>query len=203
MTELNGAIKPRLSAVYGQSAPLLSKRGQQIVDRAMKKGTVGGDVGMQLLFEPAMLLSLVADGDVLYELAAVARDIPFIGNHNQWLPAGATIAAAYRVLTLSGDPRAPDVELWLSLPENEGVPGLPVVHDAMRNRLNGLLVEQIRSDAYTPPLKLPQFSYVIGKLRELSVMWAFGGSKTWPRERIDLEIATVTDQVADFLVPGF
>jgi hypothetical protein len=39
------------------------------VDRALKKGTVGGDVGMQMLFEPAMLLSLATDGGVLYELA--------------------------------------------------------------------------------------------------------------------------------------
>jgi hypothetical protein len=201
MSELNGAIKSRLSTLYNQSAPLLSKRGHQIVDRAMRKGTVGGDVGMQLLFEPAMLLSLIAGGDVLYELAAVARDIPFIGNHNQWLPAGATIAAAYRVLTIDGDPRATDVELWVSLPENDGVPGPPVVHQAMTNRLNGLLVEQIRSDAYAPPLKLPQLSYVIGKLRELSVMWAFGGSTTWPRERIDEQIAAVKNQVADFLAP--
>lgn len=72
----------------------------------------------------------------------------------------------------------------------------------MRNRLNGLLVEQIRPDAYTPPLKLPQFSYVVARLRELSVMWAFGGSQKWPRERIDEEIAAVKDQVADFLAPS-
>lgn len=123
----------------------------------MKKGTVGGDVGMQLLFEPAMLLSLVTDGDVLYELAAVAKDIPFIGNHNEWLPVGATIAAAHRALNVGGDRRAEDVELWLSLPENGGVPGPPTIHDAMRNRLNGALVEQIRSDAYVASLKLPQF----------------------------------------------
>ena len=92
MAELNGAIKQRLSTLYDQSAPLLSARGQQIVDQAIKKGTVGGDVGMQLLCEPAMLLSLVASGDVLYELAAVAKDVPFIGNYNRWLPASATIA---------------------------------------------------------------------------------------------------------------
>lgn len=63
MAELNDAVKPRLVAVYDQSAALFTKRGQRIVDRSMTKGTVGGDVGMQLLFEPAMLLSLVADGD--------------------------------------------------------------------------------------------------------------------------------------------
>lgn len=199
MANLNGEIKPRLSALYDQSAALLSKRGHQIVERAIKKGTVGGDVGMQLLFEPAMLLSFVAAQDLLYEVANVAKDIPFIGNHNQWLPASAAIASAYRALIMGDSPRATEVELWLSLPENGGDPGSPVIHQAMANRLNGLLVEQIRSDGYAPPLKLPQFSYVIAKLRELSVMWAFGGSVTWPRQRIDGAITEIRGQVNDFL----
>lgn len=190
--ELNTAIKPRLAAVYEASASLFSKRGQQIVDRAMKNGAVGGDVGMQLLFEPAMLLSLVAPADASYELGAVAKDIPFIGNYNQWLPASAAIAAAYRTLADTDDPRTPDIETWLALPGHGGS------GDAMANRLQGRLAEQIRSDAYAPPLKLPQLSYVIGKLRELSVMWAFGGSESWSRERIDKEIFTVRSQVADF-----
>lgn len=193
---MNSAIKPRLSAIYEASACLFSKRGQQVVDRAIKSGTVGGDVGMQLLFGPAMLLSLVGPADAMYELAAVAKDIPFIGNYNQWLPASATIAAAYRALAVTGDPRAPDIEAWLALPGHGGS------GDAMANRLQGRIVEQIRSDAYASPLKLPQLSYVVGRLRELSVMWAFGGSESWPRERIDAEIAAVRSQVADFLAPG-
>lgn len=199
MAELNGEIKPRLSDLYEQSSSLLSTRGHGIVDRAIKKGTVGGDVGMQLLFEPAMLLSLVAPQDVLYGLAVVAKDIPFIGNYGLWSPCEATIAATHRLLTINGDPRAADVELWLSLPENDGHPGPPVIHTAMTNRLSGLLVEQIRSDVYLPPLKLPQLSYAIAKLRELSVMWAFGGSEAWPRPRIDDEISTIRVQVSDFL----
>lgn len=201
MAELSDTVKPCLAAVYDRCAPLLSKRGEQIVDRALKKGTVGGDVGMQTLLEPAMLLSLVADGDTLYELADVARGIPFIGDYGLWAPSEAVIAAAYRVLTREGYPRAGGVEMWLSLPENGGEPGPPVVHHAMTNRLNGLLVEQIQSDAYATPLKLPQFSYAIAKLRELSVMWAFGGSAAWPRERIDEAIDAVKDQVADLLEP--
>lgn len=199
MTEINGEIKPRLHDLYEQSSSLLSKRGHGIVDRAIKKGTVGGDVGMQLLFEPAMLLSLVATQDVLYGMAVVAKDIPFIGNYGLWSPREATIAASYRLLTISGDPRAADVELWLSLPENDGHPAPPVIHQAMTNRLNGLIVEQIKSDAYSSPLKLPEFSYVIAKLRELSVMWAFGGSERWPRPEIDEEISRIRQQVADFL----
>jgi hypothetical protein len=199
MAELNDAVKPRLAALYDRAAPLLTKRGRQIVDRALKKGTVGGDVGMRLLFEPAMLLSLVADGDLLYEFAEVARSIPFIRDYGLWAPCEAIIAAAYRVLTVAGDPRADEVQSWLSLPENEGVPGLVVVHQAMTNRLGGLVVEQIRSDAYTAPLKLPQLSYVIAKLRELSVMWAFGGSTAWPRTRIEEEIDAIRQQVSDLL----
>lgn len=174
----------------------MSKRGQQIAKRAVLKGTVGGDVGMQLLFEPAMLLSLVAPADVMYELSTVARNIPFIGNYNQWLPASATIAAAYRVLDLNGDPRAVEVEECLKMP-GHGAPG-----EAMGARLQGRRVGKIRSDVYLPPLKLPQFSYAIERLRELSVMWAFGGSESWPRDRIDAEIAAVKNQVADFLAPG-
>jgi hypothetical protein len=61
MGEVNGAIKPRLSVMYDRSAPLLSRRGQQIVDRAIKKGAVGGDAVMQLLFAPTMLPSLDAE----------------------------------------------------------------------------------------------------------------------------------------------
>ncbi|MCQ4365230.1 hypothetical protein PJN38_12635 [Mycobacterium kansasii] len=77
--------------------------------------------------------------------------------------AGSIIAAAFRGLTVAGDPSAEDVESWLSLPENGGVPGPPVVHQAMTNRLGCLVVEQIGSDDDVPPLKLPQFSYVIAK----------------------------------------
>ncbi|CAM3793056.1 hypothetical protein H7J08_00770 [Mycobacterium frederiksbergense] len=196
MADLNREIKPHLSAIYDRSASLFSTRGHQIVDRAMKKGTVGGEVGMQLLFEPAMLLSLTEQRDAMHELATIAKNIPFIGNYNQWLPASATIAAAYRGLTLGADPRAAEVQQWLSLPGHGGGT------EAMTNRLNGLVVEQIRSDTYAPPLKLPQFSYAVAKLRELSVMWAFGGTEAWPRERIDDAIAVVNDQVADFLAPN-
>lgn len=142
--------------MYNQAAPLLRTPGHRIIERAALKGTVGGDVGMQRLFEPAMLLSLVSSPHTLYEMASVAKDIPFIGNFNQWLPASATIAAAYRALVSRNDSRARDVELWLSLPENGGMPGPPVIHQAMTNRLSGLLVNQIRSDTYRPPLTLPQ-----------------------------------------------
>ncbi len=195
---LNGAIKPRLSVAYGRCAPLLSARGFWVVDRAIAKGTVGGDAGMGLLFEPAVLIGLVASEDVSYELASIAAGIPFIGNYGLWAPAEAVIAAAFRTLTVGGDIRAEEVGSWLSLPENGGAPGPLVVHGAMTNRLDGLVVEQIRSDAYVAPVTLPQFSYVMAKVRELSVMWAFGGGPAWPRQRIDDGIAAARDQVVDF-----
>lgn len=87
----------------------------------------------------------------------------------------------------------------MSLPKNGGVPGPPVIHQAMINSVNGQLVDQIRSNSYQPPLTLPQFSYAVGKLRELMAIWPFGGPETWPRTRIDEHIERVHGQIADFL----
>lgn len=196
---LNDAIKGRLKSAYGDSEHLFSSRGLKIVDRAMNKGTIGGDTGMQLLFEPAMLLSLAAPPDTAYELADIAKDVPFVGKYTLWSPVRSTIAAVYRMLSQHSDARAADVELWLSLPENDGLARPPVIHEAMQNRLRGDLLEHFNRVLYPPPLKLPQFSFVIGKLRELSVMWAFGGSAVWSRPRIDEEINDVHQQLADFL----
>jgi hypothetical protein len=197
--EVNDAIKNRLSAIYGGAEELFSPRGRKIVDRAIAKGTVGGDSGMELLFEPAMLLSLNASPATMWELADVARDVPFVGKYTLWSPVRATLAASYRVLAQRGDARASDVELWLSLPENGSVAGPPVIHEAMQNRLRGDLLNHFNQVSYEPPLKLPQLAFVIGKLRELSVLWAFGGSEVWPRRRIDDEINGVHQQLADYL----
>ena len=197
--ETNDDIKGRLKAAYGGADRLFSARGRKIVDRAITKGTIGGDSGMELLFEPAMLLSLNASPATVWELADIAKGVPFVGKYTLWSPVRATLAASYRVLAQRGDARGGDVELWLSLPENDGVAGPPVIHEAMQYRLRGDLLNHFNQVSYRPPLKLPQFSFVIGKLRELSVMWAFGSSEVWPRRRIDDEINGVHQQLVDFL----
>ncbi|MGJ6122329.1 hypothetical protein QN239_07110 [Mycolicibacterium sp. Y3] len=189
-----------MKTVYDGAGQLFSTRGVKIVDRAISKGTIRGHIGMQLLFEPAMLLSLTATPATVWELADIAKDVPFVGNYTAWSPVQSMLAAAYRVHSLRGDVRAGDVELWLSLPENGGIAGPPIIHEAMQNRLRGDLLDHFNQVSYQPPLKLPQFSFVIGKLRELGVMWAFGGSEVWNRSRIDQEIAGVHQQLADFLV---
>jgi len=42
LAELNDAVKPRLAAVYKRCAPLLTKQGQQIVDRAAERALSAG-----------------------------------------------------------------------------------------------------------------------------------------------------------------
>jgi hypothetical protein len=193
-------VVPKLEAIYTDSASMLTVKAQKITDRAIKKGTVGGHVGMQLLFEPAMLLGLVSGTrtSTMYQLADVAHTIPFAGDYTSWAPARATIAASVRHLTKEEAAEFDTVRSWLSLPENGNQPGPPVITDAVRNRLNGNRLREFRAD-YLPPLKLAQFSYVIGKLRELGVMWAFGGSELWPRPRIDDEINSVREQLSEFV----
>lgn len=197
---MNSIVKPKLDAIYADSASTFTSKGHKIVDRAVSKGTVGGYVGMQLLFEPAMLLSLAAgQASTMYKLADVAKMVPFAGDYTSWAPVGATIAAAFRCLTREEAAETDTVRWWLSLPQNGNQPGPVVITDAMRNRLLGNRLREFHAD-YLPPLKLPQFSYVIEKLRELVVMWSFGGSDTWPRPRIDNEIDTVGKQLSEFVV---
>lgn len=200
VNELNDIVRPKLDAIDADSASLLTAKGQKIADRAIKKGTVGGHLGMQLLFEPAMLFSLVpGQASTMYKIANVARTVPFAGDYTSWAPVRAAVAAAFRRLAKEDAAELKTVESWLSLPENGNQPGPLVITDAMRNRLGGNRLREFRSD-FEPPLKLPQLSYVIGRLRELVVMWAFGESETWPRTRIDDDINLVGDRLSEFVI---
>lgn len=199
--ELNAVVRPRLEALYGDAGSFFSARGQKIVERGVAKGTVAGETGMYRFFEPAILLALSEETDVLYGTAVVAKSIPFIGDYTLWTAAGSVIAGAFRVLTLRSDPRTDEVAEWLSIPQNGGVPGPIVINKAMTNRLNGRLLEHyLRKGAdYRVPLTLPQLSSVIVRISELSVMWAFGGSDVWPRPRIDEELEAARQLLAEFL----
>lgn len=204
LNELNAMAKSRLEVLYREAGGFFTARGHKIVQRAIEKGTVGGETGMHRLFEPAILLSLSNEKDVLYGTAVVARNIPFIGDYGLWNKSGSTIAGAFRVLRQHGDARADEVEQWLSIPQNGGLPGPPVINKPMTNRLNGGLLDHYleRSVAYRLPLTLPQFAGVISTVSELVVMWAFGGSDTWPRTRIDEELEAARQLLGDFIAPA-
>lgn len=203
LTELNTMAKSRLEVLYREAGGFFTARGRKIVQEAIEKGTVGGETGMYRLFAPGLLLSLSHEVDALHGIAMVAKDIPFIGDYSRWSLAGSTIAGAFRVLTQHGDARADEVEQWLSIPQNGGLPGPPVMNKPMINRLGGgVLNYYIRDTAdYRAPLRAPQASIVIAKVSELVVMWAFGGSDAWPRPRIDDELEAARRLLVDFITP--
>lgn len=204
LNELNTMAKSRLKALYREADGFFTARGQKIVQQAIEKGTVGGETGMYRLFAPALLLSLSRETDALYGIAVVAKDIPFIGDYSRWSLAESAIAGAFRVLTQHGDARANEVEQWLSIPQNGGLPGPPVINKAMINRLGGGVLDYYIRDTsdYRAPLRAPQASTMIAKVSELVVMWAFGGSDTWPRTRIDEELDAARRLLGDFITPG-
>ncbi|MGA5540611.1 hypothetical protein ACPCIR_02050 [Mycobacterium sp. NPDC051198] len=200
LNELNAMAKPRLEALYQDASEFFGPRSKKLLDQVAQKGTVGGDVGMYRLFAPAVLLGLGGYPDISYETAVVAKNIPFIGDYGRWNWAGSTIAGAFRVLTQHGDARANELEQWLSIPQNDGLPGPPVINNPMVNRLNGRLLDHYlkRGVDYRVPLRQPQASNVVITVSELAVMWAFGGSDEWPRTRIDEEL-----EAARQLLDGF
>lgn len=170
--------------------------------RAVDTGTLAGETRCCILFEPVMLIGPGATADQLAELAEICRGIPFTGNYGIWDPVRAALSMSYRGLTIERDARAAEVERHLSFAENGEVPGPPITTGAMANRLNGLLISTFRRE-FTRPMSLPVFSYLIAKQRELMIMWAFGGSEVWPRERIDEELALCWDLLQDYRVPSF
>lgn len=185
---LNGKVIPELADWYRRHGTLLSKKGQKVVDRALSKGTFAGPTGSRRLLEPAILLESRVSIDDLYELATICRTVPFTGDYGAWEPIRATYATVYRALSKVDDPRASSIEELLSFPENGERTGPPVSGGAMTNRLNGILIDTF-DYTFTSPLTIQELSYLIEKLRELMVLWAFGGSSTWPRERICAAIA--------------
>lgn len=196
--------KYRLEVLYGEADGFFTARSQKIVQQAIEKGAVGGETGMFRLFAPAILLSLSDRAEISYETAAVAKDIPFIGDYTRWEWAGSAIAGAFRVLMQHGDARANEVEQWLSIPQNGGLSGPPVIDSAVTNRLNGRVLRHYlnRGVDYRVPLTQPQFAGVIARVSELVVMWAFGGSDTWPRTRIDEELDAARQLLGDFITPA-
>ncbi|MCV7065590.1 hypothetical protein H7H51_07490 [Mycolicibacterium farcinogenes] len=204
LNELNAMAKSRLEVLYREAGGFFTARGQKIVQQAIEKGTVGGDAGMHRLFMPAILLSLGDNTEILYEIAAVAKDIPFIGDYTRWEWAGSAIAGAFRVLAQHGDAQANEVEQWLSIPQNGGMPGPPVIDSAVTNRLNGRVLRHYlkRGADYRVPLTQPQLAGVISTVSELVVMWAFGGSDMWPRRRIDEELEAARQLLDAFVSPA-
>ncbi|MFH5227308.1 hypothetical protein [Antrihabitans spumae] len=188
---------PKLDAWYQQRAGDLTPKGVKIVQRAVAKGSLAGDAACRILFEPAMLIGPRATVDELYELAVICREIPFTGDYGIWDPVRAALAVAYRGLTMTRDTRAIEVEQYLSFAENGERPGPPVTSGAMANRLNGSLMATFRRE-FVSPMTLPVFSYLIEKQRELMIIWSFGGSHVWPRERVDSELAVCADLLQDY-----
>lgn len=201
LNELNTMASSRLDTLYREADGFFTPRGQKLVEQAMKKGTVGGDTGMYRLFAPAILLGLGDYTDISYESAVVAKNIPFIGDYSRWDWAASVIASAFRVLTKHGDARADEVEQWLSIPQNGCQPGPPVIDKQMIRRLSGNALKYYIRDSidYRAPLTQPQASTMICKVSELGVMWAFGGSDTWPRTRIDEELEAARQLLADHI----
>ncbi|MCE5290877.1 MAG: hypothetical protein LLG14_16790 [Nocardiaceae bacterium] len=200
-TDLADALKPRIQEVYDAAAECsFSPRGRKLVDRSMAKGKLSGHVACELLFEPAMLIGIGGTPDDMARLSAICLEIPFAGDYWVWEPIHTVHAATFRALVRADDSRAADIEPWLSVGEF-GEPGRPLHEAPLTDRLNGRRLEQINLAQYKRPLSLGDVSYAIERIRELCVMWAYGGSAFYPRARLDDEIDVVKELVGDYFQP--
>lgn len=188
---LTATVLDELGRWYEPRSADLAPAGRKITADALSRGGLRGGVQVRHLFEPAVLLAPTEPLERMFQLGDICRQVPFTGNYGIWEPIRATFATITRRCLMAGDSRSAMYEQLVCWPENGERPGPIVLTPPAVNRTNGLIVERLRSD-FSPPLRRQEFSHIIERIRELTVMWVLGGSERWPRRRIDVEL----DQMA-------
>ena len=199
--ELTDALMPTVRAWIGDHEDVLSAKGRAFAEKALAKAALGGHAGTRQLFEPVLLIMTAAEPVDLDQLLDVCDRIPFSGDYRAWDYVRGAYAAADRILLKHGETQqARRPWLMLSYPENGEQPldpfaTLPV---PVTNRVNGRLLSNALQYP-RPATSIAALQHVLWAVREMTIMWALGGSETWPQHTLDQEIGFAMDAAAAFV----
>ncbi|MGC4962706.1 hypothetical protein [Gordonia sp. DT101] len=199
--ELTAELAPQVGGWLSRHDSVFTDRGREFAQRAIDKANLAGEAGTRTLFEPVLLVAASAEPLDIDDLFAICDRIPFTGDYFQWDYVRATYATAYRIFVKGGDAEKAGYPLqMLSFPENgERLPepfasGLP----AIVNRANGGVLGK-SADYPRPTTTIPGLQHLLGAVREWNIMWAYGTSSEWTRERIDAELAQAVASASAFV----
>ncbi|MGH3787827.1 MAG: DUF6707 family protein [Pseudonocardiaceae bacterium] len=180
-------IEPKIRELFAreQSLPKLAER---ITARGVKKLSLSSQRSINQFANSVFTLGLYRREATVIAVAKVLEAVPFTGNFTLYEPVRQVYALAYRLNNWKKNSYEVELGNYLTVPERGG-PGPVLMTAELRERCGGLLLRRPllkgdRSDS--PTLEVERY---LLELRELAVMWALGGSKTWPREEIEKEIA--------------
>jgi hypothetical protein len=191
--ELSERVVGELAPIFMTAQPKLGPEGQKLISKVLQKVSLANSRSTQDIANIIVLLDSAGNTHSAIRAAGCLRRIPFTGNQTIFEPMRQVFALAFRRLTLEGSPDAATYKQLLSYAENGGEPGPPVIREAMERRLDGVLLRHYCHEDLTSRPRAKHIANVCADIRELAVMWAFGGSATWPRSRIDNGIANCVD----------
>ncbi len=199
--ELNAELIPQVGAWLDRHLEVVTPKGQKFVERALAKGNLAGDAGARTVFEPVLLVATAIEPADIVDLFPVCDRIPFTGNYAMWDYVKTTYAAAYRIYARRNEAeKAEHAWLMMSYPANGERKAEPFASglEALHRRAGGSGLGL--SEQYPRPVTtIPKLQHMLGAVREWTVMWAYGGSENWPRERIDADLAEAMRNASAFI----
>lgn len=177
-----------IEALLTEALPSLPKLAQSLVRLSAKKVTFAGTRSMGDLVNAFFILVALDQRAIAYPIAMRLASIPKF-NSGRSEPLISIVHRAYWYAHQIQDQAAIDaLAPHLFVPEGYRpvLDGSLLRHPLDRSPLRGHLDldPDDKSDVYTP-IGRPQ--YFVRDLSWLSVMWGYGGTNEWPRERLEVE----------------
>lgn len=187
---LSETIKVEFERLFADADTFLGKAGLRFVNTALKSVSVKAGASVNNLTALLVLADLAGRGDILLAGAEALRAVPFTGNVTVYEPIRQVICGAARRAQINGESGEPFIS-QITLPGLEQWSDTPGSKDELiLGRLDGELLEPPSQNKTIDEVTQPSYHIFNTSItvHELWLMWAFGGSQEWPRERIDSEL---------------
>lgn len=198
--ELSANITTEFEQLFADAGTFLGKGGLRFLEKSLKSVSVKSERSVHNLTALLALADLAGRGDVLMAGAKVLLAVPFTGNVTVHEPirqvkCGATRRA--RINGVSDEPFAsaitlPNLEIW---PEKLELRDALLVLRANGDMLNPPSEDMTIHEVSAPSYHIENTSIAV---RELWLMWIFGGGEDWPLTRIDTELDVASKIMRQF-----
>lgn len=194
--ELTAAVSGRFTELFEGCGEYLGPLGERRVTSVLKSVSLRGNRKIEELTSLPVLADLAGRPDVFLGCVEALRPVPFTGDFSIYEPIRQLFCGAMRRAELDGRDPAP-YRSMISLPE-AGAPGDPAPTSQIKSRAGGSAWKRLGgSSASTERSGTHGLAITCMAVRELYLMWAFGGTFLFSRKKIDKEIDIATGQLRE------
>lgn len=194
--DLTTAVAGRFAELFDGCGEYLGPLGERRVASVLKSISLRGHRRMDELTSLPVLADLAGRSDVFLGCVEALRAVPWTGDYSIYEPIRQLFCRAMRRAELDGtDPG--HYRSMISLPEN-GAPGDPAPSSQIKSRAGGSAWKRLSASSSTIELSGTHgLAVTCLAVRELYLMWAFGGTFMFSRKKIDSEIDAATGRLRE------